>query len=216
MHKNFPEVYIFDLDGTLIDSAIVIAEILNEIRSEKGMNPIDVFIYKYWVSLGARELILKSLEISEDHIENSLIDFRKRYQKIITPKSVIYPGVEDTIKNLISRKKLIAICSNKPESLCRKVLKDIELFDFFSVIVGGDSLKKSKPHPDPLIYILKKLSKPKQSAVFIGDSSIDIKASKAASIPFIFHLNGYNDGVKKKQANFLIENISDLLTLDFC
>jgi phosphoglycolate phosphatase len=215
MTRKCPDIYIFDLDGTLIDSAGVIAQILNDMRSAFFLEPISENKYKDWISLGVKELIIKALVCSESEIEKNLNEFRSRYQQLITPKSAIYPGVEETLNALTSKGKTIALCSNKPEFLCRKIINEIGLSNLFKIIVGGDSLKKSKPDPEPLSYILKILSSTPKSSIFIGDSNIDLKASNAASIPFVFYSNGYDDGVDISKANYMIENISDILKINF-
>jgi phosphoglycolate phosphatase len=215
MTVKSPEIFIFDLDGTLIDSVKVVSQILNDMRSRFCLEPINEFEYKKWISLGVRELMVKSLGCTEDQIEVNLNEFRCRYKSIKTPKSTIYPGVISTIETLASKGKLIALCSNKPETLCCKIIHEMGLADLFSIIVGGDSVKKPKPNPEPLYHILKSFSGTARSSVFIGDSTIDLKASKAASIPFVFFSKGYDDGLDKSLVDFSIETIPDLLKLNF-
>jgi phosphoglycolate phosphatase len=215
MIKKSPEIFIFDLDGTLIDSVGVISQILNDMRSGFFLEPINKFEYKPWISLGARELIVKSLGCPEDQIEVNLNEFRRRYQLTRTPKAAIYPGVIETLSALASKGKTIALCSNKPEALCRKVIFEIGCANLFKIIVGGDSIKKTKPNPEPLYYILKLLSGSAKSSIFIGDSNIDLEASRAASIPFVFYSSGYDDGVNSSKAHYTIEKIPDLLKINF-
>lgn len=215
MIKKSPEIFIFDLDGTLIDSVSVISQILNDMRSGFSLEPINEFEFKPWISLGARELMVKSLGCPEDQIEVNLNEFRRRYHLTTTPNTAIYPGVLETLSALASKGKIIALCSNKPESLCRKVIFEIGCANLFKIIVGGDSLNKTKPNPEPLYYILKLLSGSAKSSIFIGDSSIDLEASRAASIPFVFYSGGYDDEVDSRQAHYIIEKIPDLLKIIF-
>jgi phosphoglycolate phosphatase len=215
MTKKSPDIFIFDLDGTLVDSVSVISQILNDMRSVFLLEPINECEYKPWISLGARELIVKSLGCPEDQIEVNLNEFRRRYQITTTPKSAIYPEVTETLNTLTSKGKTIALCSNKPEALCRKVIFEIGLTNFFKIIVGGDSVRKSKPDPEPLYYILQLLSGTSKSSIFVGDSIVDLQASRAASIPFIYYSNGYNDGIDVSKVEFKITKISDLLKIYF-
>ena len=215
MRTNFPDAFIFDLDGTLVDSAPAIGLVLNEMRLDLGLEPLSLEFYRQWISHGAAELISHSLDVSSEEAAPYIDIFRERYRQLPTPASCVYFGVVDTIASLSGQGKKIGICSNKPEYLCQKIIKEIGLADFISVIVGGDTLPTSKPCRDPIDFVIKELGGASSSAIFIGDSSIDQRASAAADVPFVFYSGGYDDGVNQSQVQFSIDQIPQLLTMDF-
>ena len=215
MRPNFPNAFIFDLDGTLVDSAPAVGLVLNEMRLELGLSPLAFEFYRTWISHGAADLISNSLDVSIEEVTPYIGMFRERYRKLKTPVSCVYIGVVDTIASLSVQGKKLGICSNKPEYLCQKIINEIGLSDFISVIVGGDTLPRSKPCRDPIDFVIRELGGSSSSAIFIGDSLIDQRASAAANVPFVFYTGGYDDGVDQAQVQFSITHIPQLLTIDF-
>lgn len=184
-------------------------------RLDLGLDPLALEFYRQWISRGAAELISNSLDVSLEETTPYIDIFRERYRQLPTSASSVYFGVVDTIASLSVQGKKIGICSNKPEYLCQKIIKEIGLADFISVIVGGDTLPTSKPCRDPIDFVIKELGGTSGSAIFIGDSSIDQRASAAADVPFVFYSGGYDDGVNQSQVQFSIDQIPQLLTMDF-
>jgi phosphoglycolate phosphatase len=184
-------------------------------RLELELKPLALEFYRTWISHGAADLISNSLNVSLDEVTPYVGNFRERYRQLPTPRSSVYFGVVDTISNLSEQGKKIGLCSNKPEYLCQKIINEIGLSDFISVIVGGDTLPTSKPCRDPIDYVIKELEGASSSTIFIGDSSIDQRASAAANVPFVFYSGGYNDGVNQAYVQYSITEIPQLLTLDF-
>ena len=215
MEPNFPDTFIFDLDGTLLDSAPAIGLVLNEMRLELGLSPLGIEFYRTWISHGAANLISNSLDVSIEEVTPYIGMFRERYRKFRTPASCVYFGVVETITGLSVKGKKLGICSNKPEYLCQKIINEIGLSDFISVIVGGDTLPRSKPCREPIDFVIRELGSSSSSAIFVGDSLIDQRASAAADVPFVFYTGGYDDGVDQTQVRLSITEIPQLLTIDF-
>ena len=204
---------IFDLDGTLIDSAPLICDILNSMRKDRLMTSLPLTEYRKWISLGAIDLIRNTFH--EDLAESTklLTCFRRAYRTKVTTSDLLYSGVEYAIKKLQSNGIKLAICSNKPELLCKKTLFETGLLNCFEIIIGGDSIAKPKPNPEPLKHILDVLQVPADLSIFVGDSTTDQKTSIAAGIPFIFFSNGYDDGVDKLKALHVIPDFFTLVDI---
>lgn len=209
------DTVIFDLDGTLIDSAPAVAEVLNDMREQLALSPLMLDFYRKWISHGAAELIAASMGVDTANVETYVSEFRLRYRQIPTPTSCLYPGVLDTITFLSRQGIKLGICSNKPEYLCRKIIAETGLDEMVGVIVGGDTLSVSKPFREPVDYIIEKLESLHEFTVLVGDSKVDQRAALAANIPFIFFSEGYDDGVDPTKAMNVITRIPQLLDIHF-
>lgn len=204
---------LFDLDGTLVDSALSIGDVLNQMRIERNLNYLEIQKYRTWISLGANDLIANSLEISVSDVAPFLQDFRIRYAKKKTASTDIFPYVKETLSQLRDHGIVMGICSNKPVHLCQKVLSDLNLDDFFSCVVGGGSATSSKPSREPIDLALSMLGQFHQDALLVGDSAIDQKASQNSGLPFVFFSGGYNDGVDFSMVAATINSMNDLIPL---
>jgi phosphoglycolate phosphatase len=208
------EAVVFDLDGTLIDSAPTIAGLINAMRAERSMGMLPVEDYRRWVSLGAIDLISRSMGDSDTDVSRLVEDFRARYRACPTPVETLYPGVRDTITALSAARVLLAVCSNKPQHLCQKILDETTLSGFFGAIVGGDTARFPKPARDPLDYALDKMGADRSCAIFVGDSLVDQRTASACAVPFVFFTGGYDDGVDRltvwEQIN-AIGQVSDIV-----
>ena len=205
---------IFDLDGTLVDSAPLILNVLNGMRETLGKNALGVSLYQRLISYGVKELVARSLDIDINNADAYVGEFRRKYYSLPPPIDSLYPGVLETMFSLAKRGFKLGICSNKPEHLCQKIVAETGLGEIIAVVVGGDTLSTSKPSREPIDYVIKKLGGQHESTVLIGDSLIDQHGSKAANIPFIFYRNGYDDGVDQSKALCIIDQIPQLLDID--
>ncbi|HEY9078873.1 HAD-IA family hydrolase [Magnetovibrio sp.] len=204
---------LFDLDGTLVDSAIETRTILNDMRAERGLGPIEDNHFRQSISYGAGSLIKSALAPRDEDLQPLIDEFRAKYRALTTPRSSIYPTVVETLSDLKARGFKLAVCTNKPQGLCEKVLKDTALESFFECVVAGGPSIKPKPHPDAIHVAISSLGADVSSTVLIGDSTTDQRAAQSAGIPFIFFASGYNDGVVEDQAMASIGEMRDLLTL---
>ncbi len=205
---------LFDLDGTLVDSAVIIAAVLDEMRLENGLPPHEVDHYRKWVSLGAERLIQLALGAPENLASSLVASFRTRYGKRCTPAAAVYPHVFEALAVLSRENVQLGVCSNKPTQLCNKVLSDTGLEEYFSCVVGGDATPYPKPDRSPIDHALSMLGISHGRACLVGDSTIDQRAAAAAGIPFVFFTGGYNDGVIEPAAWASIVHLNELLALD--
>lgn len=204
---------LFDLDGTLVDSALSIGNVLNQMRLERNLSHLEIQKYREWVSLGANDLIANSLEIPVSDVAQFLQDFRMRYASKKTASTDMFPYVKETLSQIKNLGIVMGICSNKPVHLCQKVLIDLNLDGYFSCVVGGGSASSSKPSREPIDLALSMLSRTHRDALLVGDSTVDQKASKNSGLPFIFFSGGYNDGVDSSEVAATIDSMNDLIPL---
>jgi phosphoglycolate phosphatase len=204
---------LFDLDGTLIDSALSIGNTLNQMRLERNLAHLEIQKYREWISLGANNLIKNSLEIPASDADLFMQEFRKRYTTKKTTITEIFPHVKETLSALNELGVVLGICSNKPIHLCQKVLSELNLDGYFTCVVGGGSASSSKPSREPVDLALSRLGHIHQDALFVGDSTIDQEACRNSGLPFIFFSGGYDDGVDASQATATINSMNDLIPL---
>ncbi|MGN7292361.1 HAD family hydrolase [Rhizobium sp. SAFR-030] len=208
--KNFS--IIFDLDGTIIDSAPVIATILNGMRNEREMNNLPLHFYRELSSQGGIPLVSRALEIDPSVAASSLQRFRETYASMPTPRDSLYPSARETLTRLKDDLGCsLAICSNKPERLCLKVLNETGIFHLFDGVVGGDTAGISKPDRRPVDLALSKCGTSADMPYFVGDSVIDQRAAKNAGIPFIYFAGGYDDTIDDAPVFKTISHLEELV-----
>jgi len=205
------DLIVFDLDGTLIDSASQIARILNSMRSSRGLEPLAVQSYRALVSHGADYLIETSLELErEDEVSHNLRCFRNQLLEKPVGREILFPGVVESLQFIKRRMIKVAICSNKPGNLCRKILRDLKIEGDFSAVVGGGDASENKPSPIPLQLAIAESQASASSTVFVGDSSIDQMTAKNSKVRFAFFTAGYDDGVVADDALWVSSSIYEL------
>lgn len=183
---------IFDLDGTLVDSARQLIAIVDSMLVDRGSaRRIDPVAARVHMSSGGQHLIAALLgEECGDPI-SELADFRTRYQASPTPPEAMFNGVAAGIVALHAQGLALAICSNKPQHLCEKVLADIGLAPYFSAIVGERQGLRPKPAPDLLDAALAALGSDGSACFYVGDSELDHDVALARKIDFGFMTYGY-------------------------
>jgi phosphoglycolate phosphatase len=207
------DTVLFDLDGTLLDSAPLVGRILNDMRESTGRAPLPLSSYRQWISLGAADLVGNAMEAEAQNVSTLVQEFRHRYRELPTPINTLFPGVTETVAALAASGVRLGICSNKPEHLCRKVLIETGLSDHFGCVVGGDTVSQSKPHRQPLDYALGVLEAAAPSTIFVGDSTVDQRAAHAAQLPFVFFTGGYDDGVDVGAAYWCVDTVTQVFDI---
>ena len=184
---------VFDLDGTLIDSAPQIHDAANKVFSTKGLPPFPFAVVRGFIGSGVSVLISRLMAhagLTQDaELRADLVDsFSKIYEQAFD-LTVLYPGVSSALNDLVDAGHRLAICTNKPLGATRAVLRHFALDPVFQVVIGGDSLPERKPHPAPLLAAKKQLGLAR--TLFIGDSEVDAETAQAAGVPLALFTGGY-------------------------
>tara|TARA_R110002096_G_scaffold416576_3_gene619699 strand:+ start:141001 stop:141684 length:684 start_codon:yes stop_codon:yes gene_type:complete len=187
MLKNKPSAILFDLDGTIADTALDLSATLNHILTLSGRNAIDHHQVRNMVGEGAKALIIKGFSHngetpSEQEIEVLYEQYIDYYRAHIADKTVVFPGTLELLKTLNEQNIPLAICTNKNIELTHLLLEELEIINYFSAATCGDSFPFKKPDPRHLFSTCDLMSADPKYAIMVGDSINDVKAAKAANM----------------------------------
>lgn len=195
---TFPfRAVLFDLDGTLIDSAVGIAEAVNRTLLDLGHAAQDEATVRGWIGDGARLLLRRAL----DHAGATLPDgegfeaayalLMRHYGDSLPRQAVAYPGVDEALRALRDRGVRVALCTNKPARFIDPLLQALGWRQRFEGIVGGDTLLERKPDARPLLHIAEDFGLAPDQCLMVGDSRTDADAARAARMPLALVDYGY-------------------------
>ena len=206
----------FDLDGTLVDSAADILRAVNFALYDIGVDPVSNSQVRLWVGRGGGRLIQCVREyrgIAPERHDELLASFLKHYQADVCVDSTVYAGGREFLIWCKQHKIHVACITNKPYQPALKLLKALNLLEYFSLVLGGDSLEHRKPHPAPLLHALSHYGLKPEHALMIGDSSNDVESARAASVRSIAVSYGYNHGepIAASEPDLLLDSLAELL-----
>ena len=189
---------IFDLDGTLIDTAPDLMASLNHVLGLNGLAPVAFEDMTWLVGQGAKVMIERAWSLhahpgSPEQLETAFDAFLVHYAAEMPGRSAPYPGLIAALDRLESAGMKLAVCTNKTEALARRLLDMLELTGRFAAITGGDTFEVRKPHGDHILGTIAKAGGAPDKAVMIGDSINDILAAQNARVPSIAVPFGYSD-----------------------
>ena len=182
---------VFDLDGTLIDSAPDIHGIANAVLAQEGRELITLVQTRDFIGNGAAVFVTKmraARGIGDSEQARLLADFVARYDDAVELTQV-YPGVFAALDSLKAEGHSLGICTNKPIRPCRSVLAHLKMDHYFDTMWGGDSLPVHKPDPAPLHAAFEALGEGPQ--LYVGDSDVDAETGLRAKVPFLLYTEGY-------------------------
>lgn len=197
----------FDLDGTLVDSALDLAYAGNCMLAELGLDSVTDNQVRKWVGNGApklvERLITQQANPSPHHpfFEKAFALFLELYEKNMCHFSRLYDGVEEGLKGLNESGFMLACITNKPIRFSGPILEQLGIGHFFEKIVGGDSYSQIKPHPMPLLKTAEYFGVSPSKAIMIGDSNNDIQSARAAGFGIICVNYGYTQGHRIEDFN---------------
>lgn len=180
---------VFDLDGTLIDSARDIAAAANATLAEVGAAPLTVDEARGFVGAGAVVFVERMARARDLSDPVSLMPSFVRHYEQAVHETVIYPGVEAALAELKAQGHRLGLCTNKPSTPTDAVLAHLGWEALFETVVTGDSLPVRKPDPAPLLAAFDQLGD--GLAIYVGDSDVDAETSDRAGVPFLLHTPGY-------------------------
>jgi phosphoglycolate phosphatase len=185
-------IILFDLDGTLIDSAPDIQAAANRMLAGEGHEALDLPTITRFIGNGLPKLVERVMQArgmdSARHEVLTQITL-DHYNAGASALTRVYPGVVQALQALADAGHRMAVCTNKPEAPARAVLADLGLAGFFPVVVGGDTLAVNKPDPAPALACVQALGG--GAAVYVGDSEVDAATAQAAGLPFYLFTEGY-------------------------
>jgi phosphoglycolate phosphatase len=213
---NFPySLVVFDLDGTLVDSASDIAEAVNRTLVDWSLPRVEEPVIRGWIGDGARALVASAFAHAGKEIELDEVmpGFMVHYAECLLLYPSVYPGVVETLQALRERGIAVAVCTNKPERFVRPLLDALDLGRYFEVIVGGDTLPERKPSALPLLHVVKHFGLQPAQCLMVGDSATDIQTAAAAGVPMALVTYGYLRGLEPRavQGVTVIDDMRELL-----
>ncbi len=196
MSTTFPEAVVFDLDGTLIDSAPDLQVCANRLLAEMDLRPLGLAEVTSFVGEGIPPLIERCLAAAGRPargaaLEDAITRYKAIYAAAPAEFSRPYDGVVACLVELQHHGVRLGVCTNKSEPLAREVMTALDLTRFFPAIVGGDTLPSRKPDPAPLRHAAGLLSTLPDGLVYVGDSEVDAATAEAAAVPFALFTRGY-------------------------
>jgi len=201
---------VFDLDGTLVDSAPDIAAAVNALFGELGLPEVELALIRRMIGDGAPVLLERALaHVGATHRAVDLMPrYSVHYAENAVNLSVLYPDVVETLTSLRAAGCRLGVCTNKPIGPTRAVIAAFGLDAMIEAVIGGDSLPERKPHPEPLLNVIRALGGTPASAVLIGDSAVDLACAEAAGVPAIIIPSGY--GMAEPKATIIAAGFTEL------
>ncbi|MGC2812048.1 MAG: HAD family hydrolase [Bradyrhizobium sp.] len=207
---------VFDLDGTLVDTAPDLVNALNFVLEREGLSPVPLHSARNMIGGGARRMIERGLELegraaTADEVTRLTADFIDHYAAHIADASRPFDGLEGALDDLAARGYRFAVCTNKLEWLSKRLLDQLGLSGRFSAICGADTFGVSKPNPAILRQTVARAGGQLSSAVMVGDAGPDIGVARRAGIPVIGVGFGYTEvPIVDLKPDRLVDHLRDL------
>ena len=208
---------LFDLDGTLIDTASDIAEAVNRTLADWHLPRVDETVIRGWIGDGARKLVEAAFAHagSDASIDAVMPGFMVHYGETLLLRARLYPGVRETLQALREAGVAMALCTNKPERFLAPLLDKLGIASYLDARVGGDTLAERKPSATPLLHLAARFGRTASECVMVGDSETDLRAAQAAGMDAVLVGYGYARGFDLHGAGgrAVIGDLRDLLAV---
>lgn len=217
IHKSY-RAYLFDLDGTLVDTAPDLGQALNASLQSAGYPSVTTAQARNWIGHGAKFSLTQALAhhnvvLEPAVVETLLENFLDHYADHVAEESTVYAGVIDTLDLLSNEGRKLAVVTNKPNRFVSPLLEAMSLDGYFASVICGDTAAAPKPAPDPIDLCLDQLNVATVDALMVGDSQTDVDAAKAAGVDVACFRHGYNHGVDVESLNatYLFDRMDQIL-----
>lgn len=206
------QLVIFDLDGTLCDTFDDIYLSLKHTLDNFNVFTPSLDEVKSFIGDGLALLIERTLNVTNQaYLKNDILaSFMQYYKEHCTDSTLLFPGMENVLKELYRKNVYMAVVSNKAYHLVDIIIKELDLYDYFKFVYGGDSFDEKKPSAKPLLNIINSLSVIPDNSFMIGDSDNDVLAGAAAGMKTIYCSYGYAP-LKKSTSDYIVDNPLDIL-----
>lgn len=190
---------LFDLDGTLVDTAPDLAAAANRMLADLGRPALEAVQIRDYVGKGVVNLVNRCFEATggggEEERRRAMESFERHYTAGIADRSRPYPGVVDGLAALQRAGIALGCVTNKAGRFTEPLLELTGLRGYFGVVVSGDTVERKKPHPDPMLYAAGKLGADPAETLVVGDSLNDVQSARAAGCPVVVVPYGYREGL---------------------
>lgn len=187
------DAVLFDLDGTLIDSAPDLGTAANKMRTDRGLTPLPLMRYRPFVGSGARGMMAVAFELTPESygFEKLKNEFFTNYEAVLKQKTELFQGVETLIDTIIRAGLKWGVVTNKSTRFTMPLTQSMSVFASASAIVSGDTTAYPKPHPEPLLRAAEQMAVAPHRCIYVGDDERDIVAGKAAGMKTVAAAYGY-------------------------
>lgn len=184
---------LFDLDGTLADTAPDMARTVNLLRNRRGLAPVPLAQVRPHVSRGARGMICSAFGLTPEHPDFQVLreEFLDTYLDNLCVDTRLFPGMDELLAGLEGRGLAWGVVTNKFERFARPLIEALGLGARAGVVVGGDTCARAKPYPDPLLFAAECLAVEPPETLYVGDDERDVQAARAAGMPVLAAGYGY-------------------------
>lgn len=208
---------VFDLDGTLADTAVDIREALVRALAAEGLPPIDVASVRLMIGGGPKLLVERALHRlgvpARDTLVNRLARaFHTEAKRQGNRNSRLFDGVESALRQLHRTGVRTGLCSNKPDDLCRMLISDLGVDAYIDEILGSSDRRPKKPDPALLLGVIERLGVPPGETLYVGDSATDVATARAAGVPVMLVSYGYTlRNASQLGADAVIDSIEEIV-----
>ncbi|MGV6857404.1 MAG: phosphoglycolate phosphatase [bacterium] len=218
---NKPEMFLIDVDGTLVDSVPDLAFCVDEIMKLMDMPLRGEAAVRQWVGNGVPRLVERALCNDLDGVPDKALYnkayplFLDLYAENTSKRSCLYDGVKEGLAWMKDEGFRLGCVTNKATQFTLPLLKDLGIYDEFELVICGDTLPEKKPHPMPLLHAAEKMGVDPAHSTMLGDSKSDVKAARAAGFGIICMSYGYNHGedIRNYDPDTVIDSMAELPSL---
>jgi N-acetyl-D-muramate 6-phosphate phosphatase len=184
---------LFDLDGTLIDSAPDLGAAADKMRTDRGLPSLPLDRYRPMAGAGARGMLAEAFGLAPEHPDFAAMreEFFRNYEANMTARTTVFDGVPEMVSELLGRQLAWGVVTNKMARFTDPLTREIPVFASAGAVVSGDSTPHSKPHPAPLLEAAARLGVDPQHCIYVGDDERDIVAGLAAGMGTVAATYGY-------------------------